>query len=110
MGALYRRKQKMPDGTYRELPTMWIKYYQNGRQVCESTGTTKETVARRMLRAREGDVEHGVPITPRMGRVTYEDAVEDFLNDYRVNHRRTLDSVARRLRLHLTPYFRGRRL
>ena len=56
MGSLYKRKQKMPDGTVRELPTIWIKYYQGGRAVRESTGTTKETVARRILRTREGDV------------------------------------------------------
>jgi hypothetical protein len=35
-----------------------------------------------MLRAREGDVEHGIPITPKMGRVTFEDAA-DLLNDYK---------------------------
>lgn len=28
MGCLYKRKQKLTDGTYRELPTIWIKYYQ----------------------------------------------------------------------------------
>ena len=28
MGVLYRRKQKLPDGECRELPTWWIKYYQ----------------------------------------------------------------------------------
>jgi len=105
MGSLYRRTKKG-----KQLPTWWMKYYQHGRQVRESTGTTKETVARRMLRSREGDVEHGIPITPRMGRVTFEDAADDLLNDYRNNKRRSLDSVDRRLRLHLKPYFRGRLL
>src|SRR5215510_4631372 len=70
MGCLYKRKQKLPSGEYRELPIVWIKYYQNGRAVRESTGTPKETVARRILRSREGDVEHGIPITPNIGRVT----------------------------------------
>jgi hypothetical protein len=94
----------------RELPTWWIKYYQNGRPIRESTRTTKETVARRILRSREGDVEHGIPINPKMGRVTFEEAADDILNDYRANHRRSLDGVLRRLRLHLKPYFRGRLL
>ena len=35
-----------------------------------------------MLRAREGDVEHGIPINPKVGRVTFEEAAADFLNDY----------------------------
>jgi integrase len=110
MGSLYRRKQKMQDGTRRELPTIWIKYYQNGRAVRESTGTIKETVARRILRAREGDVEHGIPITPKMGRVTFEDAAKDLLNDYTVNGKKTHDHAERRIDKHLEPHFGGRRL
>jgi hypothetical protein len=100
----------MPDGSVRELPTWWIKYYENGRARPESTRTTKETVARRILRSREGDVEHGIPINPKMGRVTFEEAADDILNDYRANNRRSLDGVERRLRLDLRPYFRGRLL
>jgi hypothetical protein len=49
MGSRHRRKQKLTDGTWRELPTIWIKYYQHERAVRESTDTTKETVARPIL-------------------------------------------------------------
>ena len=38
MGCLYKRKQKLPSGEYREMRTWWIKYYQGGRPVRESTG------------------------------------------------------------------------
>ena len=114
MGSLYRRKQKIRhvDGAveYRELPTIWLKYYQGGRAIRESTGTTKETVAKRMLRAREGDVEHGIPINPQMGRVTFEDAADDLLNDYKTNSRRTYADTVRRLKLHLKQGFKGKRL
>jgi len=110
MGCLYKRTQKLKDGTSRELPTWWIKYYQNGRPVRESTGTTKETVARRMLRAREGDVEHGISITPKLGRVTFEEAAQDVVNDYTANGKRSTEELKRRIRKHLTPYFRGRLL
>ena len=110
MGSLYKRKQKMPDDTYHELATWWIKYYQGGRAVRESTGTTKETVARRILRTREGDVERGIPIVPQMGRITFEDAAEDLLNDYKVNGKRTQADAKRRIDLHLKPAFKGKRL
>ena len=110
MGSLYKRKQKMPDDTYHELATWWIKYYQGGRAVRESTGTTKEPVARRILRTREGDVERGIPIVPQMGRITFEDAAEDLLNDYKVNGKRTHDHVKRRIDLALKPAFKGKRL
>ena len=77
MGSLYKRTFKTPDGEIRERPTWWLKYYQNGRAIRESAGTTKETVARRMLRLREGDVERGIPVTPRLGRLTFEEAAAD---------------------------------
>ena len=110
MGSLYKRRQKMPDDTYHEFAIWWIKYYQGGRAVRESTGTKKETVARRVLRAREGDVEHGIPINPKMGRVTFEDAATDVLNDYKINGRKSHAVTKRRLELHLRPVFRGKRL
>ncbi len=66
-------------------PYLWIKYHQHGRPVRESTGTKNETVARRMLRAREGDVERGIPIDPKIGRVTFHEAAEDMLNDCKAN-------------------------
>jgi hypothetical protein len=59
MGAVYSRKRS---------PYLWIKHYQHGRPVRESTGTKNEVVARRMLRAREGDVERGIPIDPKVGQ------------------------------------------
>jgi hypothetical protein len=99
MGQLYKRGR-----------VWWIKYYQNGRPLRESTGTTKETVARRMLRVREGDVEHGIPIEPKMGKVTFEDAATDITNDYTANGKRSLGELTRRIDKHLAPVFRGRRL
>lgn len=110
MGSLYRRKQRLPNGETRSLPTWWIKYYRDGRAVRESTGTDKETVARRILRSTEGAVEHGLPITPKVGRVSVEDAATDLVNDYVANGRRSLDSTQRRIDKHLLPFFRGRRL
>jgi hypothetical protein len=66
MGSVYSRKRS---------PYLWIKYHQHGRAVRESTETTNLTVARRMLRAREGDVERGIPIDPKVGRITFHEAV-----------------------------------
>ena len=68
MGSLYTRKGSQ---------NIWIQYYQHGRPVRESTGTTNKVVARRVLRSREGDVERSVPINPKMGLITFEDAAED---------------------------------
>jgi len=47
----------------------WIKYYRNGIPVRESSGSDKEGAAKSLLRTREGDIERGVPVTPRTNRV-----------------------------------------
>ena len=94
----------------KEFPTWWIKYHANGRSVRESTGTTKATVARRVLRDREGCVERGIPINPKQNRITLEEAAENILNDYKANGKRSAAEVERRIRLHLAPVFRRRRV
>jgi integrase len=101
MGSIYTR----PGTKY-----LWIKYLQHGRVIRESTGTVKPQVAARMLRTREGDVEHGIPIMPKLDRVTFDDAAADVINDFKANGKRSLRVADRRIRLHLTPYFGGRRL
>lgn len=100
MGSVYRRKRS---------PYLWIKYHQHGRVVRESTKTTNETVARRMLRVREGDVERAIPIDPKVGRITFHEAADDLLNDYRANRKRTYVDAKRRIDKHLAPFF-GRKL
>jgi integrase len=101
MGTVYSRKQS---------PYLWIKYYQHGRPVRESTGTKNEVVARRMLRAREGDVERGIPIDPKVGLVTFHEASVDMLNDYKANRKRTYVDAKRRINKHLAPFFGNKRL
>src|SRR5262245_16345801 len=101
MGSIYRQKRSR---------FWWIKYYRNGRPCRESSGSEKESDARRLLRLREGDVERGVAIAPRVGRITVDEAATDVVNDYRVNGKRSLPDLERRLRKHVLPYFGGQRL
>ena len=88
----------------------WIRYYRNGRRHEESSHSRKKTDAERLLKLREGDVARGVPITPRVGRLRFEEAAADLITDYRVNGRRSLADVERRTKLHLDPFFGGRRM
>ena len=88
----------------------WIKYVQHGRVIRESTESKNIADARRMLRTREGDIVKGIPVDPDAGRITFEEAVVDLLNDYSMNGKKTLDDVRRRIRKHLAPYFGNRRM
>lgn len=86
----------------------WVRYYRDGRRFEESSGSTKETDARRLLRLREGDIERGVPVTPKLGRLTFDEAVAMVVADYQMNKRDTLADVQRRVDKHLRPFFGGR--
>ena len=88
----------------------WIRYYKNGRRHEESAGSTKESDAKSLLRLREGDIERGVAITPKVGRIRFDEAVKDVINDYRTNRKRSLDDVERRIERHLKPFFGNRRM
>jgi integrase len=101
VGNVYSRK-----GTKK----LWIKYLQHGRIVRESTGTDNIVKARRMLRDREGDVVKGVPVAPNVGKITFDEAATDLLNDYSMNRKRTHDDAQRRIKKHLSPFFGNRRM
>jgi len=94
----------------REQGPWWIKYQVGGRPQCVSSYSDKKEDAKRLLKAREGDVVKGVPITAHVGRVTFEEAAADLVKDYTTNRRRSVRIVTLRVAKHLTPVFAHRRL
>lgn len=94
MGSIYRRGS-----------ILWLKYYQGGRAIRESSGTGNRAAAVRMLKNREGDVAKEIPIEPQVGRITFDEAAADLLNDYKTNKRKSTGDVERKIRLHLRPAF-----
>ena len=69
MGELKRRGQ-----------IWWIRYYRNVKRYEESSGSTKESDAKSLLRLREGDIEKGVAITPKGRAMRFTEAAADVLN------------------------------
>lgn len=94
----------------RESKTWRFKYHRDGRQFIESSGTDKKGEARKMLARREGKIAEGVPVTPAIGRMTFDEGIKMVLDDYRANGKRSLDAAERRATKHLIPAFGGRRL
>jgi hypothetical protein len=95
---------------YQRGAVWWVKYYRNGRPMRESSGSTKESDAIQLLKIREGDIAHGLPVNPKLNRIRFDEAAEDLKTEYAVNGRRSADELERRVRLHLLPHFSGRRL
>lgn len=105
MGYLYRPKLK----SGANCAVWWMKYYVNGKAIRESSGTGKETEARRILKEREGRVAAGQPILPRADRIRYEEAARDLREHYQVTGSRNLEEAGARF-LHLEAHFTSRRL
>jgi integrase len=88
----------------------WVRYYRNGKREEESSHSDKKEVARDLLRRREGAIADGVPVTAKINRFRFDDAAADLINEYKVNKRRSLDELERRIEKHLMPCFGGRRM
>jgi integrase len=94
----------------RVQPIWWIKFQSGGRPQCISSGSDKKKIAEDLLKEREGEIVKGLPITAKVGKLKFEEARDDLLNDYTINGKRSLPTVKGRVANHLTPFFGGRRL
>jgi integrase len=93
---------------YKRGSIYWIKYYRGGKPYYESTKSSREADAKRLLRQRLGQIAEGRFFGLRPERVRFEDLAQDFINDYRSNGKRSLDKAERSVR-HLQTFFSGMR-
>ena len=105
MGSLYQRKQR--NGSLGKV--WWCKYYLNGRPIRESTGTRKETEAKRFLKEREGRIVSGQPVLPRADRVRYGEIATELRQHYEATGERNLKEADTRLNP-LNRFFQGARV
>ena len=98
-------------GEVRLRGRIWhVRYSRDGVRYGETSRSRKKGDAERLLKLREGDIARGVPVTPKLGQLRFDEAAEDMFLDYRVNNKRTLADVECRVRKHLRPVFGGRRM
>jgi len=98
MGSIYKRGK-----------VCWIKYYRNGKPYRESTKSTKEADAKRLLKKREGEISQGKLPGIYFDRVRFDELAEDFLRDYRLNQKKSLVRAERSVN-HLKEIFEGVRI
>lgn len=105
-------RQRRPRGTGSIYPVgngFMIAYRKaDGKRQREFFTTKSE--AQRTLRKRVGAKEHGLPVIPGVEKLTWEDGVKVLTDHGTTIQKKSLDEDERRLRLHLSPYFTGRRL
>ncbi len=116
MGMLYRkykwdprlRKPVLDPKTGKPLRAgpWWMKYYDNGHPILESTGKYKKHEAMDVLRKAEGKSAEGQREGPLVRRTRFDDLIEGLKNDYVLEGRKTWRRREQHL-THLRPAFGG---
>ena len=94
---------------YKRGETFWLKYYRNGKPYYESSGSKKESEAKKLLRKREGEISEGKLPGFYFDRVKFDDLAGDLIIDYEYNNRKSLERVQMSLK-HLGEHFEGARV
>ncbi len=98
MGMIYQRGK-----------TFWVKYYRNGKSYYESSHSEKESVAKRLLKQREGEIVDGRFHGLQAEKVKFEEITRDLLTDYQFNNRKSIVHVRIKVK-HLDAFFSGMRV
>lgn len=98
MGTIYKRGR-----------LFWIQYYRQGKPYQESTKSTKEADAKRLLKKREGEILEGKLPGIYFDKVLYDELSRDLEIDYELNGRKSLDRIKISLS-HLKDSFEGIRV
>jgi hypothetical protein len=93
-GSIYQR----PDSSI-----YWLKYSKDGKPFRESSGFTDRREAEKKLKTRLAEIHPGTFISLRTEKIKVGELAEDFLREYRINDRKSLDDVKARWTLHLEP-------
>jgi len=104
-GSIFQRKKKLADGSVITLPKYWIQYCRDGRIYRESAKTANYVEAERFLKRRQGELVTGRFAGLEPERVLVAQLLDDVLEDFAANARKSLSSVEGGIRLHLRPAF-----
>jgi integrase len=91
--------------TFKRGAVWWVAYYYRGEEKRESSGSDKESDARKLLKKRLGEIGRGRLIGPSEEKVTFEDLEADLIRDYKTNAKKSLRSAKLSAR-HLSEFFR----
>src|SRR5262249_46223445 len=91
--------------TATEQKSLWISFKHHGRWHAESAGTNNVEEAVERLKARVNELSAGRK-TVKEDKIRYEDLVKQLKLDYKVNKKRSMDSLGFYLK-HLDQHFKG---
>jgi len=89
------RHRRGSGSIYKRGKTWWLSYYVDGKNICESSGSKKREKARRLLQQRLGEIAEARFVGPKADRITFDALAEDFLDDYKINEKKSLKDATR---------------
>lgn len=96
MGSIYRPRYKdKKSGKIIESQVYWIKYYKNGKPFRESSKSKRKADAEKLLKLREGQIVKGEFYGLRVEKIRLQELVDDYLDDYIVNGKKSLGDAKR---------------
>src|SRR4029077_16772111 len=104
-GSVYTKRHKNKDGLCFISPHYWIAFKHHGRWAAESSGTNNHEEAVERLKARVNELSAGRKKV-KEDKIRYEDLVKQLKLDYKVNKKRSIDSLGFYLK-HLDQHFKG---
>jgi integrase len=91
-------------GERKTASTWWVQYSIRGRRFRESSGSSSQSDAVKLLKRRIGAAAQGRPVGPLVEKTTFGDLARLLLDDYKANGRRSLDRVEDAI-IHLRGFF-----
>src|SRR4051794_38573664 len=94
MGRIFQpRYNDKKTGELRTSGVWWIDFSHNGKPHRESSKSRKESVARKLLKARLGEAGIGKLLSVEAAKTTFEDLKKLITDDYSKNERQTQDQL-----------------
>ncbi|HEV8722937.1 MAG TPA: tyrosine-type recombinase/integrase [Candidatus Binatia bacterium] len=86
LGSVYQPTYRDKNtGEVKKQAVYWIQYCRNGRVIRESSESSNEKGAWKLLKRRHGEIAAGKPVGPDVNRTTFEDMAAMVINDYKAN-------------------------
>jgi integrase len=98
-GTIYHQKRS---------PYLWVRYRVDGKEYRESSESTNPRVAEKLLARRQAELGLGAFVAPDVKRTTFEDLAQIIRDDYKVNQRKSGDTLETLLK-RLSAAFKGAR-
>jgi len=109
MGRVFQRTYRnRRTGRRKTMNTSWIEFHHKGKQIRKASGSSRRSVAMKMLREHLDASTSGKLVVGRGERFRFDDLAELLRRNYRLNKRRSLDRADRAIH-HLKSHFGNHR-